>query len=141
MGKAMTLAGGRGTSGCVTAECVVLPRTFTFFGNVNWDTGSLVLPGDPMDGVNIAGKVFIFKSPSGGQGTAWKIAEMVQKGTGPAAIVVWHSNPILVSGCVFARIPLVADLPTDPTAVFSTGDVVTVDAANGEVRLAEAHEG
>lgn len=127
----LTLGGGRGTGQPVSGEIVVLPRTFTFFGGVDWLSGRLTL-GDPaLDAVSVAGRILVFRSPSGGQGTAWKIAEMAARGTAPCAIVVYRSNPVLVSGCVLARLPLLADLPQDPTLLLRTGERLRVDPGAG----------
>jgi len=130
------IEGGRGTRGTVTAEAVVVPGPFTFFGGVDWDTGVLTLPGDDADGLSIAGKVFVFTMLPGGQGTAWKIKEMVDKGTAPAAIVVQSVNYVLLSACVLARVPLVGDFGVDPALTFSTGRYLTVDAEAGSVGIA-----
>lgn len=126
---------GRGLQGVVEGEALVLPRSFTFFGGVDWDTGRLTV-GDPeLDGQSIKGRIFVFKAPSGGQGTAWKIGEMVRNGTAPLGIVVHRSNSVIVSGCIMGKVPFVADSEEDPTELFRTGDIVRVDGRTGTVEL------
>lgn len=126
---------GRGLQGTVEGEALVLPRSFTFFGGVDWNTGRLTV-GDPaLDGQSITGRIFVFKAPSGGQGTAWKIGEMVRNGSAPAAIVVHRSNSVVVSGCIMGKVPLVADSEEDPTELFRTGDILRVDGRSGTVEL------
>lgn len=132
---------GRGLQGTIEGEAIVLPRSFTFFGGVDWHTGRLTV-GDPaLDGKSITGRIFVFKAPSGGQGTAWKIGEMVRNGSAPAAIVVHHSNSVVVSGCIMGKVPLVADSDDDPTELFRTGDILRVDGRAGTVELVRRTDG
>jgi len=126
---------GRGLQGEVEGEALVLPRSFTFFGGVDWNTGRLTV-GDPeLDGQSITGRIFVFKAPSGGQGTAWKVGEMVRNGSAPAGIVVHRSNSVIVSGCIMGKVPLVADTDMDPTEQFHTGDILRVNGRAGTVEL------
>ncbi len=129
------ITGGRGAGQAVQGEAIVLPRTFTFFGGVDWASGQLTLGDTALDQWSIKDRILVFRSPAGGQGTAWKIGEMAKRGTGPRGIVVFQSNSVLVSGCVLARVPLLADLPEDPTGLICTGQTVAIDPRRGVVEI------
>ena len=54
-------------------------------------------------------------------------------GTLPKAIIFQEMSSKIALGCVVMKIPAVTDLEEDIYSVAENGDIVTVDADNGEV--------
>jgi predicted aconitase with swiveling domain len=116
---AQTFKGRKVVRGCAEGEAVVFPGSFSFLGDVDMDTGEVLVA--PNKGVLLAGKVLIYRET---------------KGSSPAAIVtVKPADYNLAEGAILARIPFVCEPDGDLLACIKTGDAVLVDAEAGVIEV------
>lgn len=125
---------GKGTSGVVEGEAIVTKHAFSFYADVSSTDGTFITAKHGQQG-SIAGKILIVPAPSGGMGSAWRVAEMKRNGVAPLALVMRSGNPVMTHACVFAQTPMLSDLDADPIELVETGDLVRVDADRGELHI------
>ncbi len=91
--------------GHIEGEAVVVNHRLSFLGEVDPKSGTLY------DGRSIKDKILIIKGVRGSTVGAYVIYGLRYYGTAPKAIVVMESvDPIVLSGCVMADIPLVDEV-------------------------------
>lgn len=129
----LILKGRKIVTGKIGSEAIVTGEAISFNGGVDNMTGIVTEPGHQLEGVNVAGKVLVFKTGKGSTGGSYKIYDMVVRGTAPVAFVQVNAEPITTVGAIMGNIPVVANCDQDPTAVIATGDYVEIDADAGTV--------
>lgn len=129
------LKGRKIVTGKASGEAVVTKEAISFNGGVDNMTGIVTEPGHELEGVNIAGKVLVFRTGKGSTGGSYKIYDMVSRGTAPVAFVQVAPEPITTIGAIIGSIPVVAGLDQDPTVVISNGDHIELDADAGTVSV------
>ena len=101
----------------------------------------------PLFGRNIAERVRVFPSCIGSTHTGLVLLDLVSKGRGPAALVVQHSDSLLVSGIVlsdvwFGRsIPVVEYAGSDLFERIANDETVEVDGSTGEITVGGGLDG
>ncbi len=120
---------GRGLvgEGKVEGEAVVVKHRLSFLGEVDPTKGTLY------DGREIKDKVLVIKGVRGSTVGAYIIYGLRYYNNAPKAIVVMEEvDPIVLSGCVMANIPLV-----DKVGQFevSDGDRITIEFKGREACL------
>lgn len=123
------------SSGTAKGEAVVYPGAFAFLGDLDPSTGSICLPRHPMEGVSLANKVFVFFTGKGSSGCDFAAWVAKKNGNAPAAIICRESEPVLSGAVIAAEIPTVDRPEKDVFALIKTGDIVTVDADSGRIRI------
>ena len=98
-------------------------------------TGIVKQPGHPLFGQSIAGKVLIFPSGGGSSSGSYRLLDLADQGTAPAAIVNTQANAVVTAGAVLGNIPLVHRVSPDPVRSIRSGDRVEVDASAGTVTV------
>jgi predicted aconitase with swiveling domain len=120
--------------GCAEGEAVVFPGSFSFLGDVDMDTGEVLVA--PNKGVALAGKVLIYRETKGSSGGCVVLMTLAKKGRAPAAIVtVKAADYNLAEGAILAKIPFVCEVDGDLLACIKTGDGVLVDADAGVIEV------
>jgi predicted aconitase with swiveling domain len=111
-------------------------RGFTDLKEGKLQGGSLGVGG--LEGASLAGAVLIFPSSKGS--TLWSITLDLncRFGNAPAAIINSKVDPFVTLGCVLQGIPLVQVKDSSIFDQVRSGDIVTVDADRGEVRVSPA---
>lgn len=127
------LKGRKIVTGKASGEAVVTQEAISFNGGVDNMTGIVTEPGHEIEGVNIAGKVLVFKTGKGSTGGSYKIYDMVSRGTAPVAFVQVSPEGVTTIGAIIGEIPAVAQFDQDPTLAICDGDFVEVDADAGTV--------
>ena len=89
-------------------------------------------------GLSYVGKVLVLNTAKGGVASSWMLLDMVARGLGPAALILNLANPIMVQGAAFANLPLMHQFEIDITSHIYTGDLVTVDPVNRQLRVEAA---
>ena len=90
---------------------------------------------------DIAGKVLVFPQCIGSTYTGMILLEVINRGRGPAAMVVQNADSLLVSGALLAevwlerKVPLVEVASAEILSAIRTGDTVEVDGDRGLVRV------
>ena len=120
---------GRGlVEGRGKGRALVVRGDVSFFGDVDPDTGLLRGLGE-----RVTGRVLIFRRGRGSTVGSYIIYALAENKVAPAAMVVVEAEPIVVTGCVLASIPLVDGV--DPGILYEvvSNDIVEVDGSRGEV--------
>lgn len=131
----IVLQGRKIVTGKASGEAVVTSEAISFNGGVDNMTGIVTEPGHELEGVNIAGKVLVFRTGKGSTGGSYKIYDMVSRGTSPVAFVQVDAEPITTIGAIIGNIPVVAGLDQNPTTAIATGDYIELDADAGTVSV------
>jgi hypothetical protein len=138
--KLLVLQGRKIVTGTASGEAVVTREDISFNGGVDNMTGIVTEPGHELEGVNISGKVLVFRTGKGSTGGSYKIYDMVFRKTAPVAFVQVRPESVTTIGAIIGNIPVVAGLDQDPTQVIETGDFVEIDADAGCVRVTPRRE-
>ncbi len=129
----LVLKGRKIVKGKASGEAVVTKEAISFNGGVDNMTGVVTEPGHELEGVNIAGKVLVFRTGKGSTGGSYKIYDMVARGTAPVGFIQVSPEGVTTIGAIIGNIPVVANLDHDPTLAIATGDFVEMDADTGTV--------
>ncbi len=108
---------------------MVVRGPISFLGDVDPRTGEL------RDGTgrSVAGRILVFESGRGSTVGSYVIYALAENGVAPKAMIVLRAEPIIVTGCVLAGIPLVDRVPKQILETTRDGDLIEVDAYRGEV--------
>ncbi len=119
--------------GRASGPALVTRERLSFHGFTDPKKGIFSSPSTELNGLSFVGRVLIFTSGKGASAGPRVLDAACRLGNTPAAIVNLELEPFIVQGCVFQNIPLVQ--VEDPTIFdkIKNGDMVTVDADNGEV--------
>lgn len=131
----MRIRGRRIVGGYAEGEALISHIPFSFYGGVNPETGVVIEKGNPLEGVSVADRVFIFPHGKGSTVGCYVIYRMRKLGTAPIAIINLETEVIIATGCAMARIPLLDRLEVNPLDAIKTGDHVKVHANEGYIIL------
>lgn len=117
-------------------EAVLYKGPFSFMGDLDPFTGKITVPRHELEGLSLAGKIFIFttgKGSSSGDCAAWVARE---RGNAPAAIICLESEPVLSGAVIAAGIPAMDRPEADIFEMIKTGDFIKMNATEGTIRIA-----
>jgi uncharacterized protein len=122
---------GRGISrGTGTGELLVSPAPISFLSGVDPETGIIVEKGHPKQGACIAGTVLAFPYGKGSTVGSYVLYALSRNGHAPAAIVNTEAEPIIATGAIIAKIPMI-DRPEIPLNRLKDGTLVKVNGETG----------
>ena len=92
---------------------LVSPEPVSFLSGVDPMTGIIVEKGHPLQGENIAGKVLAFPYGKGSTVGSYVLYALSRNGHAPAAIINTEAEPIIATGAIIGRIPMIdrIDIP------------------------------
>ncbi|MFO8089540.1 MAG: DUF126 domain-containing protein [Desulfatiglandaceae bacterium] len=123
------------SSGQAEGEAIVYEGPFAFLGDIDPSTGKICLPRHRLEGVSIAGKVFVFTTGKGSSGCDFAAWYAKKNGSAPAAMICLESEPVLSSAAIVSEIPTVDRPEGDIFKLIQSGDQVIVDAAEGLIKI------
>ena len=134
----MMLKGKTVKQGVVEGEAIVSRLPFSFLGDLNPATGTVVPAGHDIEGQSIAGKIFVF--PSGkGSTVGPNVAYMANRlGNMPKGMICTEIEPVMAMVAIMNDIPMVHALDKNPVEVIKTGDYIRMDAGEGTVEITGA---
>ncbi len=121
--------------GRAAGEALVSPEPISFLGGVDPETGVVLDPHHPLQGVSIADKILVFPHGKGSTVGSYTILRLAHHGVAPKAMINARSEAITAVGAIIAEIPMV-DL-IDITQIH-TGDWVEV--ADGQVTVCPVNQ-
>jgi phosphomecalonate degydratase small subunit len=130
----MKLQGRKIYQGTAQGEALVTSLGISFFGGVDPDTGIVVEKGHQLEGQSIAGKVLVFPTGKGSTVGSYTLYRLKRNGKAPLAIVNAQCETITAVGCIIAEIPCVDQVPIEQ---LTTGDVISLDGAQGTIEVKE----
>jgi predicted aconitase with swiveling domain len=90
-------------AGDAEGVALVLAEPLSFWGGIDVETGRIIDHSHPDVGTCVTGKVLVLPSARGSSSSSSVFAELVRKGTGPAAVVLGTADPILPVGALVAE--------------------------------------
>lgn len=100
------------------------------------ETGVVIEEGHSLYGKSVAGKVLVVKSGKGSSVVMMDgLYQLKMKGNLPAALIVDEVEPVLVSSCVVAEVPVIDRLEWNPYEAVKDGDWVVVDANRERIEV------
>ena len=122
----MKLEGRVINGGKAEGTAVVLDVPFSFIGDFDAASGTLVIAGHPLYGTNIAGKVLVCPTGKGGTIAPFIAYQARQAAKAPAAILCENADPILCECALVIDIPILDQFGTSPVEAIETGQRVTI---------------
>jgi hypothetical protein len=138
MSEALEIKARGVVKGCATGEALVADATLSFWGEVDPVTGKVIAVGHPLEGQSLSGRVLVIRSTKGSSATPMVLSLAKLEGQAPVAFVNVEVDSLAALGCIVNGIPMVTDLEQNPFECIRTGDLVTVDAEHGVVRVRRA---
>jgi len=130
---------GRGVvPGRAVGPALVADATLSFWGEVDPVTGTVIAVGHPLQGQSLRGKVLVIRSTKGSSATPMVLQLATLEGNAPVALVNVEVDSLAALGCIVQKIPMITDLDRNPFDCIRTGDLVSVDAAEGILRVTRA---
>jgi predicted aconitase with swiveling domain len=124
---------GRGiTKGHGAGPMLVSLEPVSFLSGVDPMTGTIVEKGHPLQGENIAGKILAFPYGKGSTVGSYVLYALSENGHAPAAIVNAEAEPIIATGAIIAKIPMI-DRINIPIKRLKSGVYAEVNGDNGEM--------
>lgn len=125
------------SEGKVDGEVIVSKDSVCFY-LVEPETGVVVEKNHDIEGKSIAGKILVMPSGKGSsvvQGDG--LFKLAQNDKGPKAMIIEHADTVLVTGAIIMEIPMVHKVEDKFYKTVIDGDVVSLDADKGIIRLNE----
>ena len=123
----------------VEGEALVADDNFSARYDLDRIKGVFSRPAHALVGQNYVDKILVLNTAKGGVATAWMLYEMASRNMAPKALLLNTANTILAQGAALAELPLCDRFEEgDVTQLIATGDRVSVDPANGRVRILSA---
>lgn len=124
---------GRGISGGQgRGPLLVSPAPISFLSGVDPESGIIVEKGHPLQGTSIAGTVLAFPYGKGSTVGSYVLYALSRNGHAPAAIINTEAEPIIATGAIIGRIPMI-DRIEIPMNRLATGTMVTVNGDGGSM--------
>ncbi|MFA4878412.1 MAG: DUF126 domain-containing protein [Methanoregula sp.] len=124
---------GRGISrGRGAGNLLVSPAPISFLSGVDPETGIIVEKGHPIQGACIAGRVLVFPYGKGSTVGSYVLYALSRNGHAPAAIINQEAEPIIATGAIISKIPMIDRIGV-PLDRLKDGTRVTVDGDTGEM--------
>ncbi|MCJ7624289.1 MAG: DUF126 domain-containing protein [Anaerolineaceae bacterium] len=130
----MKFQGRKIFGGEASGEALVSSMGISFFGGVDPETGIITEKDHDLEGQSISHRILIFPAGKGSTVGSYTLYQLKSNGIAPAAIINAECETITAVGCIISEIPCVDKIPIDK---IKTGDMVSVDADEGMVEVAE----
>jgi predicted aconitase with swiveling domain len=123
------------SEGKVDGEVIVSKDSVCFY-LVEPETGVVVEKNHDIEGKSIAGKVLVMPSGKGSSVVqADGLFKLAQNDKAPKAMIIEHADTVLVTGAIIMEIPMVHKVEDKFYKTVIDGDVVSLDADKGIIRL------
>ena len=114
LSRKIVLEGGSGYGPEVRGEAIVSQNDFGVRYDLDPETGVISNPQHDLYGHAVSGRVLVFANSKGGIAASWALANLVEKGIAPVAIIFREASPIFVQGSILAKLPIIHRLAPDP---------------------------
>lgn len=131
----MKIKGKKISGGKVEGEAIVQQELFSFFGDVNRETGIINVGTNA--GKSFKDKILIFPKGKGSTLAPYVAINCVENGVAPRAILCQKADGVIALVGIMAKIPAMDQFEKDIMKVIKTGDYVKVDADKGVIEVIE----
>jgi len=123
------------SEGKVDGEVIVSKDSVCFY-LVEPETGVVVEKNHDIEGKSIAGKILVMPSGKGSSVVqADGLFKLAKNDKAPKAMIIEHADTVLVTGAIIMEIPMVHKVEAKFYKTVLDGDVVSLDADKGIIRL------
>lgn len=131
----MKVTGRAYAPGTAEGPALVLGEGVSFWGGIDVDSGRIIDRVHPDAGTSVTGAILVMPGGRGSSSSSSILAEMLRKGTAPAAIVLTVADPILPVGAIVAASLYGCHCPIVVCAIdgIRSGDIVRVQSAGDGV--------
>lgn len=126
----MIIAGRGIARGVGSGGLLVSTAPISFLSGVDPETGIIVEKGHPLCGMSVAGKVLAFPHGKGSTVGSYILYALSRNGHAPAAIVNEEAEPIIATGAIIGKIPMIDRIGL-PVTRLKNGVSATVDGGAG----------
>ena len=125
------------SEGKVDGEVIVSKDSVCFY-LVEPETGVVVEKNHDIEGKSIAGKILVMPSGKGSSVVqADGLFKLAKNDKAPKAMIIEYADTVLVTGAIIMEIPMVHKVEAKFYKTVIDGDVVSLDADKGIIRLNE----
>ena len=129
----MIVKGRKIFEGKIEGEVMVQKENFSFFGDVNRETGIINVGTNA--GKSFKDKIFVFPKGKGSTLAPYVAINCVENGVAPKALLCQLADGVIALVGIMARIPTIDSFEKNIMELIQTGDYVKVDADNGTVEI------
>ena len=128
----MQIKGRAIAKGMGKGPLLISPVPISFLSGVDPASGIIVEKGHPLQGESIAGKVFAFPYGKGSTVGSYVLYGLSQNGHAPAAITNTEAEPIIATGAIIGKIPMIDRIEVAMNRL-RNGVTVVVNGDTGEM--------
>ncbi|RLE76913.1 MAG: hypothetical protein DRJ44_03240 [Thermoprotei archaeon] len=114
--------------GYAEGPALISKEPISFYGGIDPRTGVIREKGHPLEGKTVKNTILIFPYGKGSTVGSYVLLSLAKHGVAPKAIVNLESEPIIVIGCLLAKIPLVDKPQEDVFKILNDNENVKVIA-------------
>jgi uncharacterized protein len=129
----MIVKGRKIFGGKVEGEVILQKESFSFFGDVNRETGIINVGTNA--GKSFKDKILVFPQGKGSTLAPYVAINCVENGVAPKAILCQMADGVVALVGIMAKIPLIDSFEKNIMELMKTGDHVKVDADQGIVEI------
>jgi hypothetical protein len=127
--KGNKILGGRTVEG----EILLQEENFSFFGDVNRETGIINVGTNA--GMSFKDKILVFPQSKGSTLAPYVVSDCKRNNVAPKAILCQKADGVVAMVAILADIPTMDQFEEDIVEVVKTGDRVRVDPDNGFIEI------
>jgi hypothetical protein len=127
--KGNKILGGRAVEG----EIILQEDNFSFFGDVNRETGMINVGANA--GKSFKDKILVFPQSKGSTLAPYVVTDCKRNGVAPKAILCQKADGVVAMVAILADIPTMDQFEEDIVGVVKTGDCVRVDPDKGFIEI------
>jgi predicted aconitase with swiveling domain len=131
----MILKGRAINKGNAEGEAVVFKSPFSFTGDFDVNTGTLIRKDHPSMGEKIAQKILVFPMGKGAVNAAITLYKAHKQGNAPSGIICRKADPLTLECAITIDIPIMDSFDKDPVREIKNGDTVKMYGESGEVHV------
>ncbi|MGL4670257.1 MAG: DUF126 domain-containing protein [Methanobacteriaceae archaeon] len=121
------------SKGEAEGELIVSNEALSFLGGVNPDTGAIIDSKHQLHRTIIKDKILFIPGGKGSTVGSYVIFQMMKNNTAPKAIICLNAEPIIATGAIMAKIPMV-DSPESFESL-TNGIKVSINANEGKITI------
>jgi len=127
--KGNKILGGKSVEG----EVILQMESFSFFGDVNRETGIINVGTNA--GKSFKDKILVFPQSKGSTLAPYVVSDCKRNGVAPKAILCQKADGVVAMVAILSDIPTMDQFEEDITQVVKTGDRVRVDPDKGLIEI------
>lgn len=117
---------------------ILISQDYIMFYLIDPKTGMVIEKGHSLEGKSVAGKILVFPSGKGSSVVqADGMYQLAMRNNSPKAMIIRHPETVLVASAIIMETPMVDRVEEDFYETIKDGDLVRVNANNGEITILE----